>query len=85
MSDAYPMTAARANFGNLVRRTANGRERIAITDHGHTAAILINPAELAEIEEALAVAEYKLRQANRTGDTPVPHDEVLRLLGMAPE
>ena len=85
MSDAYPMPTARANFGTLVRRTANGRERIAITDHGHTAAILINPIELAEIEEALAVAEYKLRRANGTADTPVPHAEVLRLLGMPPE
>jgi prevent-host-death family protein len=85
MSDAYPMTVARANFGNLVRRTANARERIAITDHGHTAAILINPAELAEIEEALAVAEYRLRRANGLADTPVPHAEVLRLLGMPPE
>ena len=83
--DAYPMTSARANFGNLVRRTANSRERIAITDHGHTAAIMINPSELAEIEEALAVAEYKLRRANGTADTPVPHDEVLRLLAMPAE
>lgn len=85
MSDAYPMTTARANFGTLVRRTANSRERIAITDHGHTAAILINPSELAEIEEALAVAEYRLRKADGAPDTSVPHAEVLRLLGMPQE
>jgi PHD/YefM family antitoxin component YafN of YafNO toxin-antitoxin module len=85
MSDAYPMTVARANFGSLVRRTANSRERIAITDHGHTAAILINPTELAELEEALAVAEYKVRKANGTAESPVPHSEVLRMLGLPPE
>jgi PHD/YefM family antitoxin component YafN of YafNO toxin-antitoxin module len=84
MSDAYPMTVARANFGNLVRRTANSRERIAITDHGHTAAILINPVELAEIEEALEYAEYKLRQIDGTATT-VPHSDVRRLLGLPPQ
>lgn len=84
MSDAYPMTTARANFGTLVRRTANGRERIAITDHGHTAAILINPVELAEIEEALEFAQYKLRQLDGTAET-VPHSDVRRFLGLPPK
>ena len=82
MSDAYPMTVARANFGSLVRRTASGRERITITDHGHAAAILINPQELAELEEALAFAEYRVRQANGAPDAAIPHDEVRRMLGM---
>jgi prevent-host-death family protein len=85
MSDAYPMTVARANFGNLVRRTANSRERIAITDHGHTAAILINPIELEELEEALAIAEYKLRKINGTAETPIPQSEVRRMLGLPSE
>ena len=84
MSDAYPMTTARANFGTLVRRTANSRERIAITDHGHTAAILINPVELAEIEEALEYAEYRLRKLNGTAES-IPHSEVRRRLGLSPE
>ena len=84
MSDAYPMTAARANFGTLVRRVANGRERIAITDHGHTAAILINPAELADIEEALEFAQYKRRQNDGTAET-VPHSDVRRILGLPPQ
>lgn len=81
MSDAYPMTAARANFGTLIRRTANGRERIAITDHGHTAAILINPTELADLEDALALAEYKLRKLAGSNET-VPHSEARRILGL---
>lgn len=84
MSDAYPMTTARANFGTLVRRTANSRERIAITDHGHTAAILINPVELAEIEEALEYAEYRLRKLNGTAES-IPHSEVRRRLSLSPE
>ena len=84
MSDTYPMTVARANFGSLIRRTANTRERITITDHGHPAAILINPQELAELEEALAVAEYRVRKANGVAETPIPHNEVRRLLGLPP-
>ncbi|MFJ9032232.1 type II toxin-antitoxin system Phd/YefM family antitoxin [Streptomyces sp. NPDC102274] len=81
MTDTYGMTEARANFGTLVRRTAHSRERIAITDHGHVAAILINPQELADLEDALAVAQYRAEKANGTLST-VPHGEVKRMLGL---
>ena len=75
------MTEARACFGTLVRRTAHSRERITITDHGQAAAVLINPTELAELEDALAVAEYRLEKAAGTLDT-VPHEEVRKRLGL---
>ncbi|MEV3947057.1 MULTISPECIES: type II toxin-antitoxin system Phd/YefM family antitoxin [Streptomyces] len=79
MSDTLPITEARARFGSLVRRASNARERITITDHGQPAAILINPQELAEIEDALA--QYRERETSGTLET-VPHDEVRARLGL---
>lgn len=79
-----PITAARARFGSLVRRTSHDRERITITDHGHPAAVLINPQELADLEDALALAQYRNRQA--TGATPnTPNSEVRAQLGLLSE
>lgn len=84
MSDTLPITEARARFGSLVRRASHARERITITDHGQPAAVLINPQELADIEDALAVAQYRERQAAGTV-VGVPHDEVRALLGLERE
>ncbi|MFE7413384.1 type II toxin-antitoxin system Phd/YefM family antitoxin [Streptomyces laurentii] len=80
MSDTLPITEARAKFGSLVRRASHARERITITDHGQPAAVLINPQELAELEDALALARYRARQA--AGEVGVPHDEVRARLGL---
>jgi prevent-host-death family protein len=75
------MTEARARLGALVRRASHARERITITDHGQPAAVLINPQELADLEDALALARYRERQA--TGQPAgVPHDEVRARLGL---
>ncbi|MDX2709403.1 type II toxin-antitoxin system Phd/YefM family antitoxin [Streptomyces sp. PA03-6a] len=49
-----PITDARAWFALLVRRASHARERITITDHGQPAAVLINPQELADTEDAPA-------------------------------
>ena len=82
MSD-LPMTEARKRFGMLVRRAATARERTTITDHGQPAAVLMNAQELADLEEALALAEHRARQAQ--GDhQPVPHADVRRRLGLLP-
>ncbi|MGW3274072.1 type II toxin-antitoxin system Phd/YefM family antitoxin [Streptomyces kronopolitis] len=81
MSDTLPITEARARFGSLVRRASHARERITITDHGHPAAVLINPQELADLEEALALAQYRERQgAGRVAS--VPHADVRARLGL---
>jgi hypothetical protein len=45
------------------------------------AALLIDPVELADIEEAPAVAEYKLRKIDGSAET-VPHSQVRRILGL---
>lgn len=81
MSEILPMTQARARLGALVRRASLARERITITDHGQPAAVLINPQELADLEDDLALAQYRERQA--TGMTEsVPHAQVRARLGL---
>jgi prevent-host-death family protein len=83
MSETLPMTEARGQFGALVRRAAARRERITITDHGQPAAVLINPQELADLEDALALALYRAEKAAGTLQT-VPHREVRTRLGLTP-
>ncbi|GAA1929422.1 hypothetical protein GCM10009837_63840 [Streptomyces durmitorensis] len=78
------MTEARARFGSLVRRTAHARERITITDHGQPAAVLINPQELADLEDALALAEYRAEQA-AGAPAGIPHEEARARLGLERE
>lgn len=75
------MTEARSQFGALVRRAAARRERITITDHGQPAAVLINPQELADLEDALALALYQADKAAGTLRT-VPHTDVRARLGL---
>jgi prevent-host-death family protein len=53
------MTEARRRFGTIVRRAASDRERTTITDHGRPTAVLVGADELADLEEALALAEYR--------------------------
>jgi prevent-host-death family protein len=80
MSD-LSMTEARKQFGSLVRRAASRRERTTITDHGQPAAVLVSAHELAELEEALALAEYRSRQAGGE-HPPVPQAAVRDRLGL---
>ena len=84
MSDTLPITEARARFGSLVRRASHARERITITDHGEPAAVLINAQELAELEDARALARYRARQASGEA-TAVLHEDVRRQLGLGSE
>ena len=77
-----PITEARSRFGQLVRRAASSRERTCITDHGQAAAVIISAQELADIEDALALAEYRARQQRGETGTPIPHDQVRAMLGL---
>ncbi len=74
-----PLTEARKRFGFLVRRAATTRERVTITDHGHPAAVIVNAQELADLEEALALAEYRAAQADGTVTTVSQSDARRRL------
>ena len=76
------MTDARAKFGSLVRRVAHAHERFAVTDHGHVAAILINPQDLEDLEDSLALAEYQQRVSEGSAQF-VTHEEAKLALGLA--
>ncbi|MEU1090403.1 type II toxin-antitoxin system prevent-host-death family antitoxin [Streptomyces sp. NPDC005892] len=81
MSDAFPIAEARSRLVALVRRTSHARERITITDDGLPAAVLISPRELADLEDAPALAQYRVRQ--NAGSAPAwVHDEVRSRLGL---
>jgi prevent-host-death family protein len=76
-----PLTEARKRFGSLVRRAATTRERVTITDHGQPAAVIVNAQELADLEEALALAEYRAARADGAA-TVVSQSEARRKLGL---
>jgi prevent-host-death family protein len=77
-----PLTEARKSLGALVRRAATARERVTITDHGQPAAVIVNAQELADLEEALALAEYRAAQAGGPAAV-VSQDEARRRLGLS--
>lgn len=78
------MAQARKVFRSLVRRAASSGERTTITDHGEPAAVLVNPQELADLEEALALAEYRVAQTDGRNGL-VPQAEVRVRLGLTRE
>ena len=75
-----PMSEARKVLGSLVRRAADSGERTTITDHGRPAAVLVNPQELADLEERLALAEYQVTSPK----TRLSQQEVRIRLGLTP-
>jgi prevent-host-death family protein len=70
------MTEARGQLRELAARTRHGHERIALTDHGRPAAVLISPedakefARLEAAEIAREIAEAKAA-ASASGKPPV--------------
>ncbi|MCK8434141.1 type II toxin-antitoxin system Phd/YefM family antitoxin [Streptomyces massasporeus] len=78
------ISSARSQLGDLVRRAAHSRETIAITDHGHVAALLVSPQVIEDLEDALAVADYQRRKAEGTLGEGIAHEEVGRMLGLRP-
>jgi prevent-host-death family protein len=82
MTDTVTVEEARANLELLVLKASRTRERTAITNHGETAAVLINPEELADLEDALAVEQYLRRKAAGEELPTVPHAQALAELGL---
>ncbi|MBU6535688.1 type II toxin-antitoxin system Phd/YefM family antitoxin [Streptomyces mayonensis] len=76
------ISAARSQLGDLVRRAAHGRETVALTDHGHVAALLVSPRVVEDLEDALVVADYQRRKAEGTLGEGIPMAEVRRRLGL---
>ena len=75
-------TDVRPMIGRLVRRVARTRERVAISDRGEPAAVLISVEELADLEDGLALAKNRLAQANGTVAEGVPLGTLRQQLGM---
>ena len=80
MAESMPLAAVGAPFQSLVRRAARQRGRITIFDQDEPSDVVISAAELEDLEDALAVAQSRLRES--AGETVwVPHEEVRRRLG----
>ncbi|MFF7183581.1 type II toxin-antitoxin system prevent-host-death family antitoxin [Streptomyces sp. NPDC008121] len=79
MPSSYPIAEARACLGDLARRAAQ-HEHITLTDRGTPAAVLISPAELEDLEDALAVARLERDRALGITPAPVPHSEARLVL-----
>ncbi len=50
-----PIRTVRDHLSEMVDRVEHQHERVVITRDGHDAAVLISPADLAELEETLSV------------------------------
>jgi PHD/YefM family antitoxin component YafN of YafNO toxin-antitoxin module len=81
MAESIPLAAVVPPLQSLVRHAARNRERITITDQDEPAAVVISADELEDLEDALAVAEARLREASG-GSRRIPHAEVRRRLGL---
>ncbi|RII20973.1 hypothetical protein DSC45_02490 [Streptomyces sp. YIM 130001] len=79
MTSTYSIVEARGKLGELARRAAQ-HEHITLTDRGVPAAVLISPAELEDMEDALALARLELKRARGEHETPIPWDEVRQTL-----
>lgn len=79
MPATYPVAEARSKLGELARRAAQ-HECVTLTDPGVPVAVLISPAELEDLEDALAVARLERDRAlGRAGtDDPDSVDALLR-------
>jgi len=80
MTEIVPFTEAKAHLSDLVDRVVGERERITLTRNGRPAAVLINPDELASLEETLEIMsdpelvkslQRSLRQAERGATIPL--------------
>ncbi|WP_109505819.1 type II toxin-antitoxin system prevent-host-death family antitoxin [Nocardioides speluncae] len=79
MSATYPIAEARGKLGELARRAAQ-HEHITLTDRGVPAAVLISPADLEDLVDALALARLERDQALGIAGEPIPHDRARRAL-----
>ncbi|ANS65776.1 hypothetical protein SLINC_3552 [Streptomyces lincolnensis] len=78
------ISTARSQLDDLVRRVADGGETIGLTAEGHVVALLVPPQVVEDLEDDLAVADYRRRKAEGVLGEGVPHEEVRRLLGLRP-
>jgi prevent-host-death family protein len=85
----YSLSEGRPIFGELVRRASHGREHITITDRGHPAAVILSASEyeamtsaIEDLEDQLALARHRAREAAGDISGRVPAREARRILGI---
>ncbi len=81
MAETMPLAALGGPIQSLVRRAAGRRERVTLIDSGEPTAVVISAEELEDLEDALAVAQSRLREAG--GEAVwISHEDVRRHLGL---
>ena len=81
MAESMPLAAVGGPFQSLVRKATRQRERITLVDADEPSAVVISADELEDLEDALAVAQSRLREAG--GETVwIAHEDVKRRLGL---
>ncbi len=75
--DSVPFTRAKAQLSEIVDRVEREHQRLAVTRHGKTAAVLINSDDLASLEETVEIMRdpdlmasiHTSRREAQSGDT----------------
>ncbi|WP_425824683.1 type II toxin-antitoxin system Phd/YefM family antitoxin [Streptomyces fractus] len=80
----YPITEARGQLGELARRAAQ-HENIVLTDRGQPAAVMVSPAALEELEDALALTRLERDRALGIRPEPVADADARALFRQAAE
>ena len=85
--DELPLADARNRLSELVAEVEQTHARITITKHGHPAAVLVSPEDLASMEETLdiisdpsALAEIRESEAEMASGGYTSAEEMGRLL-----
>jgi prevent-host-death family protein len=82
IAEEVSITDARPRIGELAKRVARTRDHILLTSNDIPAAVLVNPEELAELQERVVVAELRAARAEGTALPGVPLAEVRARLGL---
>lgn len=73
------LRAVRDHLSEVVDRVEHQHERVIVTRNGHAAAVLISPAELAQLEETIDVLSDHAALADiREADRAYARGDVLR-------